>query len=69
MTNRIKSFDGIRVIAFIGVILSHLSSRTNIPYDAGVAGVSVFIILSGFLMAYNHEVEWENSSKNVVGGG
>lgn len=53
----------------MGVIISHLSNRTKISYDPGIAAVSVFIILSGFFMAYNHETEWEDGSKNVIGGG
>ena len=52
---RIKSLQGLRVLAFIGIFLSHA-----IDTPSGGWGVSIFIILSGFVMTYTY---W-----NKVGG-
>ena len=45
---KINSFQGLRAIAFIGVFLTH-SSLGNL-FALGAWGVSVFFIMSGFLM-------------------
>lgn len=47
---KISSLQGIRALAFIGVFSSHVPVT-----DLGAWGVSIFIVLSGFLMVYNHE--------------
>ena len=49
-TNRkIESLEGIRAIAFISILLSHTAAL--VP---GRWGVSVFLLLSGFLMTYSY---------------
>ena len=51
MTEKQKliSLQGVRGIAFLGVFLYHASIIETGPW-----GVSVFVILSGFLMTYNY---------------
>lgn len=67
MRKRIKAFDGVRVLAFLGVFLSHLPFETMLACNnTGINGVSIFIIMSGFLMAYGHEENWKTK---VVWGG
>ena len=46
---RIESLQGLRVLAFVGIFLSHA-----IDTPTGAWGVSVFIMLSGFLMTYSY---------------
>jgi len=46
---RIKSLQGLRVLAFIGIFLSHA-----IDTPSGGWGVSIFIMLSGFVMVYSY---------------
>lgn len=62
---RIQSFDGLRTIAFAMVFLSHLSARL-LPlnyFGIGANGVSIFIILSGFLTAYKH---YNKKNQNII---
>ncbi len=47
--NRIESLEGLRVLAFLGIFISHIGL-----YDWGAWGVSIFLVLSGFLMVYNY---------------
>ncbi len=42
----IKSFDGIRVIALLGVVFYHLSQQT---FKGGYLGVVIFFVLAGYL--------------------
>lgn len=49
--SRINALQFIRLIAFLCIFFSHAMSEYAI---LGAAGVSVFIILSGFLMTYNY---------------
>ncbi len=51
--SKLDSIQVLRFLAFLVVFLSHIV--TNSPV-AGGAGVSIFIVLSGFLMIYNY---WE----------
>lgn len=63
--SRIKSLQGLRVVAFIGIFLSH---ATDTP--SGAWGVSVFIMLSGFVMVYSYWDRWEKRKyavKEAVG--
>ncbi|MBO5077355.1 MAG: acyltransferase [Clostridia bacterium] len=54
----IRSLQGLRVLAFIGIFLSHA-----IDTPSGRWGVSIFIMLSGFVMTYaywnRNGEEWE----------
>ena len=43
------SLQGIRAIAFLGIFLYHCELIETGPW-----GVSIFLILSGFLMSYNY---------------
>lgn len=45
----IESLQALRAIAFIMIFLSHC----NIQASSGPMGVSIFLVLSGFLMQYN----------------
>ena len=49
MTNRIESLQGLRFLAFFGIFISHIGIM---PW--GAWGVSVFLVLSGFLMTYRY---------------
>lgn len=62
--NRIYSIQSLRAIAFLGVCLSHCGIG-----EAGTWGVSVFIILSGFLMTYNYyekNIEKMNLKESII---
>ncbi len=48
--NQIESLQALRALAFIGIFLSHV----NAPIQWSGLGVSVFFVLSGFLLAYQH---------------
>lgn len=52
---KIEVFDIVRTIAFFMVFISHSGTKFfENEYGFGLAGVSIFIVLSGFLIAYNH---------------
>lgn len=57
---RIRSLQGLRVLAFIGIFLSHA-----IDTPSGSWGVSVFIMLSGFVMVYSYWNRWEDKAYSV----
>ena len=48
---KIESLQALRTIAFIGIFLYHAGS----PVKWQTLGVSVFFVMSGFLMVYKHE--------------
>ena len=50
----IKSLETIRCLAFLGVFFSHSDINSRFLAGSGMWGVSVFLILSGFLAVYNH---------------
>ena len=60
MKNQIQSFQGLRAIAILLILFSHLA--TYIPslqtMGLGVNGVSIFIMLSGFCSYYAYENKW-----------
>ena len=51
----IRSLQGLRVLAFLGIYLSHA-----IDTPSGGWGVSLFIMLSGFVMTYSY---WEKAEQ------
>lgn len=51
-SKRIESLQGLRAIAFLAILISH-SRVFNCGY-LGAWGVSIFFVLSGFLMTYNY---------------
>ena len=57
---RIKSLQGLRVLAFLGIFLWHA-----IETPAGAWGVSIFIMLSGFLMVYSYWDRWEGKEFSI----
>lgn len=48
-----KSFDGLRGIAFLTVLLAHIGQQYKSYYIAGKVGVVVFFILSSFLLIFH----------------
>ncbi len=60
MGGRISSLQGLRVLAFIGIFLSHA-----IDTPSGSWGVSVFIMLSGFVMVYSYWNRWEDKTYSI----
>lgn len=58
--DRIEALTGLRAVAALLVVLSHLRAPDNawLPirtfFDAGYCGVTVFFILSGFVLAHNY---------------
>lgn len=60
---KIESLQALRALAFLGVFLTHCEVIPNL----GGWGVSVFIVLSGFLMVYSYNDRLENLDISVVG--
>lgn len=56
MRKQIDTFQGIRAIAIIMIVFSHLFRE--IPqlesWGLGISGVSIFVMLSGFCVSYMH---------------
>ena len=46
----IKQFDTVRAFAVFLVILSHWPVGLNVPFNLGSIGVTIFFVLSGFLI-------------------
>lgn len=59
-STKILSLQGLRALAFAGIFTSH-TGLTNL----GPWGVSCFLVLSGFLMYYNHGLGGAQDSSSV----
>ena len=59
----ISGLDGLRGIAVIGVTLYHM-----FPYEVkgGFLGVSLFFVLSGYLIAVTSKNKWENDKFDLL---
>lgn len=74
MPIRYPQIQGIRALAIIGIFLAHttrwlpnqLSEFVPVALRLGGAGVAVFFIISGFLLAYKHKVVQIVDKKNVI---
>lgn len=71
MNAKIKCYQGLRGIAFLLVFISHcafseINSGISTTTYFGAFGVSVFIILSGFLTVFNHYFDDELSVKKQI---
>lgn len=60
---QILGLDGIRALAIIGVTLFHMFPET-VP--GGYMGVSLFFVLTGFLLAYTTGKEWYEGRFNPI---
>ena len=54
VNKKIKALEGLRGIAFFCVLLCHSELFGKISESLGAWGVSVFLVLNGFLMTYNY---------------
>lgn len=59
---KIKSFDGIRTMAFMMIFLSHIGRKFTIlnEFCFGVVGVQIFFLMSGFLCLYTYRANSYN---------
>ena len=60
---KIDSLQALRAIAFGAIFIHHCGLKFG-----GGWGVSVFLILSGFLLVYNHRDDVNESVKGIEGG-
>lgn len=49
-SNKIQSLQSLRALAFTGIFLLHIGFK----YNLSALGVSVFFVMSGFLMTRKH---------------
>lgn len=61
---RIKSLEGLRAIAFLGVMFCHTGLAAGIFNSVGEWGVSVFFVLSGFVAVYS-QIEITNFKPSI----
>ena len=61
---RIESLQIVRALACIGIFASH--SEIKWLEGFGPWGVSIFLVLSGFLMVYNHLDDNENTNYSIL---
>ena len=60
--NRIAGLDALRALAIVGVTLFHMFPDT---IKGGYLGVSLFFVLTGFLLAFTSVKSWESGSFGV----
>jgi len=61
--NHIAGLDALRALAIVGVTLFHMFPDT---VKGGYLGVSLFFVLTGFLLAFTSVRSWENGSFHVL---
>lgn len=61
--NRINGIDGLKAIAITGVTLFHMFPET---VQGGYLGVSLFFVLSGYLLAYNSHNQVNSGRFNIL---
>lgn len=62
MTEKIPSLQGVRAIAFLSIFLYHITVEGR----WGPYGVSIFLVLSGFLMSYHYGSKCERLPRGIV---
>lgn len=62
-SNKIESLEILRVIAFFGVFLSH--TGIDVFKSLGYFGVSIFLMLSGFLTTYSNLINERKYDTNI----
>lgn len=60
---RLLGLDGLRALAIIGVTLFHMFPDA-VP--GGYMGVSLFFVITGFLLAYTTGLEWKSGRFNII---
>lgn len=55
--------DFFRALAIVSVILYHLP---NYPFEGGIQGVTIFFVVSGFLMAKNTEYAYQHNQFSIT---
>ena len=58
----VKGIDGLKGIAILGVTLYHLFPTTG---SGGFLGVSLFFLLSGYLLAFTTNQQWKQHTYSV----
>jgi peptidoglycan/LPS O-acetylase OafA/YrhL len=58
----ISGLDALRTLAIVGVTLFHMFPDT---VSGGYLGVSLFFVLTGYLLAYTSETEWMGGKFSV----
>ena len=61
--NHIAGLDALRALAIVGVTLFHMFPDS---VKGGYLGVSLFFVLTGFLLAFTSVRSWENGSFHVL---
>lgn len=55
----LANLQALRALAAIGVVIFHvgLMPGTGLPFEVGAAGVDIFFVLSGFIIAYSSSLD------------
>lgn len=59
---KIPSLQGVRAMAFLSIFLFHIT----VVGRWGPYGVSIFLVLSGFLMSYHYGSKCERLPRGIV---